>query len=252
MATHFARWALNPPNLTSPRLNDETLNAASLMPEHRRTRYLASRTLVAEMMFMLYGTQRLPQIITSTAGRPRFADAELPDFSIAYAGNMVGVLLATEGRCGLDMELRRSFQAPSPVVPPSQSSSSEITWINNQNDPNEARTQLHTLRRSILKLTDNPQISLSTLQLLPGSGRLRVTNEPHIEAMSDAEDILIWGCTVAPGVERLKLWEFDGQQGWNALPDAEARSRSAQGSMIRLTGIPSEIATPHNTFSRTS
>ncbi|MBU4682156.1 hypothetical protein KC222_09040 [Cedecea davisae] len=252
MATHFARWALNPPNPTSPRLNDETLNSASLMPEHRRTRYLASRTLLAEMMFMLYGTQRLPRIITSTAGRPHFADDELPDFSIAYAGNMVGVLLATEGRCGLDMELRRSFLAPSPAMPYPQTSSSETTWIDNQNDPYEARTQLHTLRQSVLKLTDYPQISASALQLLPGSGRLRVTNEPHIEAISDAEDILIWGCTVAPGVERLKLWEFDGQQGWQALPDAEARSRSAQGSLIRLTGIPSESAAPHNTFSRTS
>lgn len=250
MAMHFARWALIPPYLTSPRLNNDVLNAAGLMPEHRRMRYLASRTLVAEMMFMLYGIQRLPQIITSTAGRPHFINAELPDFSIAYAGNMVGVLLVTEGRCGLGMELRRSFQAPSPVVSPSQSSSSEITWINNQNDPNEARTQLLTLRRSVLKLTDNPQISPSALQLLPSSGRLRVINEPHIEAISDAEDILIWSCTVAPGLKHLKLWEFDALQRWNALPDAETRSRNPQASLIRLTGIPSEIATPHHILSR--
>ena len=85
MATHFARGAFNPEHRISPRLTAECHNEARELPEHRRYRFLASRSLLAELMFMLYGCKTLPSLSRDAQGRPRFSDAGLADFSISYA-----------------------------------------------------------------------------------------------------------------------------------------------------------------------
>lgn len=108
MATHFARGILTEGHLVSARLPSPCHIEARDLPAHRRTRFLASRSLLAELMFMLYGTSTLPEIVTEAKGKPVFRDKNLPGFSISYAGNIVGVVLTTEGTCGLDMELQRA------------------------------------------------------------------------------------------------------------------------------------------------
>jgi len=152
MATHFARGILTQGRLVSSRLSTACHNEARRLPEHRRTRFLASRALLAELLFMLYGTLELPDIIILPEGRPVFADPELPRFSIAYTGNLVGVALTTEGDCGLDMELQRAirgFHNGPHAHDAYPLSSNEQLWVRNQNDPNEAKAQLITLRQSI-------------------------------------------------------------------------------------------------------
>ena len=52
MATHFARGILTEGRLASVRLSSACHNQARTLPEHRRTRFLASRALLAELMFM--------------------------------------------------------------------------------------------------------------------------------------------------------------------------------------------------------
>lgn len=64
MATHFARGILTEGRLASVRLSSACHNQARTLPEHRRTRFLASRALLAELMFMLYGTSELPEMLT--------------------------------------------------------------------------------------------------------------------------------------------------------------------------------------------
>lgn len=108
MATHFARGILTEGHLVSARLPSPCHIEARDLPVHRRTRFLASRSLLAELMFMLYGTSTLPEIVTQAKGKPVFRDTNLPGFSISYAGNIVGVALTTEGTCGLDLELQRA------------------------------------------------------------------------------------------------------------------------------------------------
>jgi Phosphopantetheinyl transferase len=148
------------------------------------------------MMFMLYGTSELPDIVIESSGKPKFADASLPHFSLAYAGNLVGVAITTEGVCGLDMELQRatrSFHAQKPLL-----SNNELLWINNQNDPGEAQTQLVTLRQSAMKLIHRMHDDQGLLQLLPGSGRLRLMPLTRVEVMCDAEpppDLVCSGTT---------------------------------------------------------
>lgn len=80
MATHFARGILTEGQLVSIRLSSSCHIEARNLPAHRRTRFLASRGLLAELMFMLYGISELPEIITQAKGKPAFRDKNLPGF----------------------------------------------------------------------------------------------------------------------------------------------------------------------------
>lgn len=235
MAMHFARGSITSSSLTSSRLNESTHDWASRLPSYRRTRYLASRSLLAELLFMLYGIKQLPDIAFSDSGRPHFSDTTMPDFSIAYAGNIVGVLLVPEGRCGLDMQLHGNFAPHSQEVSPYSYSGNEIIWANNQLDPDEARSQLCTLRQSILKLTET---SSQSLQLLPISGRLKIDSALHIKTVCDVEDVLVWGCAATPGIDELELWGFDDKQGWQRLTDIQTRCQSPGSRVMQLTTTP--------------
>ncbi|WCF12182.1 hypothetical protein N4G58_13855 [Edwardsiella piscicida] len=46
----------------------------------------------------------------STAADALFIDPSLPDFSLAYGGNIVGVMLGCTGKVGLDIEVIRARQ----------------------------------------------------------------------------------------------------------------------------------------------
>lgn len=240
MATHFARGILTEGHLVSVRLPSPCHLEARNLPTHRRTRFLASRSLLAELMFMLYGISTLPEIVMQAKGKPVFRDKNLPSFSISYAGNIVGVALTTEGICGLDMELQRAtrgFHNPH-TAEAYRFSSNENLWINNQSDPNEARAQLITLRQSVLKLTgdvfnDDPR----ELQLLPGAGRLKCAHVAQLEAVCDAEDVLVWSVAATPAIEKLKVWEFDGKQDWKSLPDIQSRANAPTGRLIRFSQL---------------
>ena len=66
MATHFARGILTEGHLISVRLPSQCHQEARNIPPHRQSRFLASRGLLAELMFMLYGIGELPEIVTVT------------------------------------------------------------------------------------------------------------------------------------------------------------------------------------------
>ena len=236
MATHFARGILTEGRLVSARISSACHSEALTLPEHRRTRFLASRALLAELLFMLYGTSELPDIITQPEGRPIFADPDLPRFSIAYAGNIIGVALTTEGDCGLDMELQRTVRSHD--ADRHNFSNNENLWINIQHDPDEARSQLVALRRSVLKLTGEAS---TQLQLLPGSGRLRTAGSQPIEAVCDAESLLVWSIAATPNIGSLKVWEYDAKGGdWRSLADAQQRAREPSARLMRFTSLPTE------------
>ena len=216
MATHFARGILSTGEPLSTRLSAACHQSARLLPTYRQARFCASRSLLAELLFMLYGISELPEIINEANGRPVFSDRQLPRFSIAYTGNIVGVALTTEGDCGLDMELQRTVRSHD--ADRHNFSNNENLWINIQHDPDEARSQLVALRRSVLKLTGEAS---TQLQLLPGSGRLRTAGSQPIEAVCDAESLLVWSIAATPNIGSLKVWEYDAKGGdWRSLADA--------------------------------
>ena len=223
MATHFARGILSTGEPLSTRLSAACHQSARLLPTYRQARFCASRSLLAELLFMLYG-------------RPVFSDRQLPRFSIAYTGNIVGVALTTEGDCGLDMELQRTVRSHD--ADRHNFSNNENLWINIQHDPDEARSQLVALRRSVLKLTGEAS---TQLQLLPGSGRLRTAGSQPIEAVCDAESLLVWSIAATPNIGSLKVWEYDAKGGdWRSLADAQQRAREPSARLMRFTSLPME------------
>ncbi|PKH23546.1 phosphopantetheinyl transferase [Enterobacterales bacterium CwR94] len=240
MASHFARWI--PPQTHTGRLSSELIAHSQTLPERRRGRWLAARALLAELLFHVYGINKLPALTTSAAGRPCFLDNELPDFSIAYAGNMIGVLLAEEnGKAGLDMEIVRAHSRQTLEHHHQHFTSAERAWINAQSDPAEAATQIWTLRQSILKLTDNDaQMRDRALQLHPASGRLRAMNQPNLQAICDAEPLLVWSCAFSPETDKLRLWEYQGDSLWQELRNIPLRQQSMGPRALRLTSVTAE------------
>ena len=241
MASHFARQTLAHSTPYVQRLPQYLIDAAGLMAEKRRLRFLAARALLAELMLRVYGISHLPDLLTTASGRPCFADSDLPDFSIAYADNLVGVLLAEEGgRAGLGLELIRAHSRQTQELYLSGLSSGEKAWINAQTDPNEAATQLWAIRKSLLKLTGPEQGNSDSLRLHPASGRLRSHSFPDIQAISDVEPLLIWSCALSPGSERLHLWEFDEDNNWTRLKEIPVNTANVGQRMLRMTCMPSE------------
>lgn len=241
MASHFARQTFVLNATKTHRLSPDLLAQALQFPERRRERFLAGRALLAEMMLHIYGITTLPALIIDSSGRPRFADAELPDFSLAYAGNQIGVLLADEGcRAGLDMEIIRAHSRQSQQQQTQNLSSGERAWINAQQDPSEAATQISTLRQSVLKLTGEGSSGMDSLRLHPASGRLRSVTLPDIQAICDVEPLMVWSCALSPACERLRLWEFDHSRGWDELRDIRVRQQNMGPRTLRLTSLPPE------------
>lgn len=238
MAVHFARGILNCGHLVPARLSTDCHAQARAQPPHLRARFLAARALLAELIFMLYGTAELPDIVTRAGGKPEFAGSSQPRFSIAYAGNIVGVALSTVSECGLGMALQPATCRfhPGDCANAAPLSRTETLWIENQSDPEEARAQMLALRQSVLKLGGNPD----QLQLLPGAGRLRTADRTPVEAICDAEAVLVWAVATSPAIERLKVWEFDSRTGWCALPDISLRASEPSARLMRFTSLPGE------------
>lgn len=246
MASHFARWALAQSRPKVHRIPQQVIEYASIFNERRRARFLAARTLLAEMMFKIYGIPKLPGMIASSNGRPRFSDPDLPDFSFAYAGNVVGVLLAEEAEhVGLDIEMVRAHSRQTLESHFEYLSSGEKAWINAQNDAIEASTQLWTLRQSILKLTDEGINSEGSLQLHPASGRLRSVNRQDIQALCDVEPLMVWSCALSPGNDRLKLWEYHEDDALEPLREINLHAKNMGPCTLRLTSRPAERQIHH-------
>lgn len=71
MATHFARGILSTGEPLSTRLSAACHQSARLLPTYRQARFCASRSLLAELLFMLYGISELPEIINAAAAAAR-------------------------------------------------------------------------------------------------------------------------------------------------------------------------------------
>ncbi|WP_312240113.1 phosphopantetheinyl transferase [Pantoea sp.] len=243
MASHFVRWMYNPERLPGTlTLPQEVVDSAPQYTDKRRGCFLATRLILAELLRRVYGIAILPTLTTAANGRPCFIDPDMPDFSISYAGNLVGVLLAEENnRAGLDMEIVRAHSRQAQENLLQGLSSGEKAWINEQQDFMEAVTQIWTLRQSVIKLTgDIGCDDEDALRLHPAYGRLRSVHYSDIQAICNTEPTLVWSCALSPATERLRLWEIDGYDQWKALRDMELKKPNMGPRALRLTSLPGE------------
>ncbi|PWK94902.1 phosphopantetheinyl transferase [Pantoea allii] len=239
MAGHFVRWAGNPgQRLVDMTMTQDVIDSVRHVADKRRERFLAARIILKQLMQRVYGLHHLPPIVNCHNGRPAFVDPDLPDFNIAYAGNTVGVLLAEErSQVGLEIDIVRAHSRQTQEQMMQGLSSGEITWINAQQDVPEAVTQIWTLRRSVMKLQGGDETGLTSLQLLPGAGRLRSTLHTDLQILCDAEPTLVWSCALSPQVRHLHLWEITGDGQWSELRDITLDKPDAGTQMIRLTTL---------------
>ncbi|AHG20277.1 hypothetical protein Z042_12030 [Chania multitudinisentens RB-25] len=234
MPCHFIRWDTTSESVNPHRLSQDLVEKTQRFSIKRRKRFLQGRILLAEMMFYLYGMRILPSIITSPTGRPCFTDHHLPDFSLAYAGNTVGVLLSLEGKVGLDIEVMR---ARSRNLQHQYQSLTENTWVAAQPDRLEAETQLWSIRQCVLKLSGLGNDGQGTLHMHPFSGHLRSHTTPNVHVMSDSEEYLSWACAREPELERLICWHYDSERGLQKCAEISSRTPSASAHFLKLTSL---------------
>lgn len=237
MACHFAKWVMSDGEVNDHRLPADVLVFANTLLPKLRTRFIHGRALLAEMMFYLYGTTQLPQVVTLPSGRPSFASVGLPDFSLAYAGSTVGVLLSSEGKVGLDLEI---LHPRSPVHLSGQPALSAVerTWVTMQSDPDESASQLECIRQSVHKLADQSDITANTLTLHPSSGRLRSSIATNVHVMSDIEGSEIWSCAHTPAIQKLICWQYTAAQGFTRRQTFSSQHQTDSLHFMKLTSLP--------------
>ncbi len=237
MACHFAKWVMTDSGLNTHRLPADVLLFANTLLPKLCTRFLHGRALLAELMFYLYGTTQLPQVVTLPSGRPSFAGSGLPDFSLAYAGSTVGVMLSSEGKVGLDLEI---LHARTALHQSSESALSAVekTWVAMQSDPDESASQLECIRQSVLKLSGQSDITANTLTLHPSSGRLRSSITPNVHVMSDIEGSEIWSCAHTPAIQRLICWQYTSPQGFTRTQTFSPQHQIDSLHFMKLTSLP--------------
>lgn len=238
MACHFARWALTDAEPDTHRLPRDIVFSARHLSEKQRRRFLNGRVLLAEMIFYLYGIAELPNIITLPSGRPSFESPDLPDFSLAYAGSTVGVLISSEGKVGLDLEIIHARSALINSQQQLQLSAVEKTWIAMQSDPVESSLQLWCIRQSMLKMAGLNEQNLLTLSLNPASGRLRSTVTPEAQVMSDIEGSLTWACAQSPSIIRLQCWRYEPENGFTRTQTLSVEQQSESPHFMKFISLP--------------
>jgi phosphopantetheinyl transferase len=238
MACHFARWVAAEPEPDTHRLPPNVLLSARSLSEKQRKRFLSGRVLLAEMMFYLYGITELPAIITLPSGRPSFESQNLPDFSLAYAGTTVGVMLSSEGKVGLDLEVIHARSALINSQQQAQLSAVEQTWIALQSDPVESALQLWCIRQSMLKLSGLTEHGERSLSLNPASGRLRSAITPEAQVMSDIDGSLTWACAHSPAIARLLCWRYSPESGFTRTQTLSIQQQPHSPHFMKFTSLP--------------
>lgn len=72
---------------------------------------------------------------------------------------------------------------------------------------------------------------------MPIAGRLKCAHVNHVEAICDAEEVLVWSVAVSPAIEKLNVWEFGSKQGWKSLPDIHSRANDPTSRMMRFAQL---------------
>ncbi|ACY86378.1 4'-phosphopantetheinyl transferase superfamily protein [Edwardsiella piscicida] len=206
MESHFVWWNTEHRPLDVHRLTEDVIATSLHYSPKRRERFLHARVALAELMAILYGHSKLPRTAIDCRGRPFFIDPSLPDFSLAYGGNIVGVMLGCTGKVGLDIEVIRARQGGFVPLQQQYLSNTEKVWIARQEDRLEAITQLWAIRQSVLKISGLGNSGLDTLRIQPGAGKLRSSATPQVETLSAIHNDIAWACSRSPSLQRLHYW----------------------------------------------
>ncbi len=151
------------------RLPDDVLASSGQFTALRRRQFLTGRALLADAMFRQYGQWMLPAVTLSASGKPAFADATLPHFSLSHSAGLVVLALCEKGEIGCDVEAIRP--RPSwPALAQALFSTDENQWLSEHHVPLEAFWTLWSLREAWLKqqgrsVWEMASVAINPLQL---------------------------------------------------------------------------------------
>ncbi len=97
------------------------------------------------------------------------------------------------------------------------------------------KLQVVTLLGSLRKGSFNGMVARTLPKIAPA--RLKCAHVNHVEALCDAEDVLVWSVAVTPTIEKLSVWELDGKHGWKSLPDIHSRANNPTSRMMRFAQL---------------
>lgn len=238
METHLAWGNIVSCSTNQKRLSDEIRLAAFRQPPWHRKRFIHSRIMLAEMMYMLFGCTQLPHITLSGNGRPCFADPSLPDFNVSYTGNMVAITLSGDNKVGVDIEIVRVRQSHKYTELQQQClTPAECIWLNGQNDPPEAATQLWTVRESVLKISSLGGSRSQTLQLQPASGKIRSSVTPRVQCISNVIGGIAWACSSSPAFGNLRYWQMNSSGLLENVDKQTARVLKDSSSCLHFSNL---------------
>lgn len=142
----------------------------------RKKQYLLSRYLLLQLLNDHYDINQLPLIETTDNGRPAFIDLNLPHFNITHSQHYVAVAIASKGKIGCDIEVKRERKNYLKVAH-YIFSEHELDWLTKQPSTLDAFWRLWTLRESALKLYAKGVWQMKNLMIEP--------IQPHITSTFD-------------------------------------------------------------------
>ena len=199
-------------NFSLSRLPAEWLEKSEGMNPARRQQWYAGRALLAEAMSVFNGCDNLPVLQISAQGKPSFADASLPHFSLSHSKNHLQLLLCPAGESGGDVEQIR----PRPRyldVARAAFSDIECQWLVEQACPQTAFWQLWCLREAWLKQQGGSVWQMDRIRLDPAFRSF--TSEPATDTqlwyLADGSEMR--ALALPAGVSELEEYAFNAASG---------------------------------------
>lgn len=169
-------------DLSLGRLPDDVLASSGQFAPLRRRQFLTGRALLADVMFTQHGHRTLPAITLSASGKPAFADATLPHFSLSHSAEQVVLALCEKGEVGCDVETIRP--RPSwPGLAQALFSAAENQWLSEHHTPLEAFWTLWSLREAWLKQQGRSIWEMASIAINP---------EPQRDCAMPATPVQLW------------------------------------------------------------
>lgn len=208
MENHFAWWYLSNRPLDVYRLTEDLIATSLHYSPKRRERFLHGRALLAELMFQLYGYEKLPRLAIALVVGPvllilrcQILASDMPVVSLRSCSAPMEKLAWT---LKLFAHVRVVlFTFNSSILPAAKN------LIDGQADRLEATTQLWAIRESVLKISGLGTSGLQTLRLQPNAGKLRSTATPQVETISAIQGEIAWACSKSPTLGQLNYWLMD-------------------------------------------
>ncbi|MBU9834529.1 MULTISPECIES: 4'-phosphopantetheinyl transferase superfamily protein [Rahnella] len=199
-------------NFSLSRVPAQWLMKSEGMNPARRQQWCAGRALLAEALSVFSGCDNLPAMQISAQGKPYFADASLPHFSLSHSKHHLQLLLCPAGEDGGDVEQIRPRRRYLDVAR-AAFSDIECQWLVEQADPQTAFWQLWCLREAWLKQQGGSVWQMGRIRLEPGHQRFTAESSADCRLWFAADGNVMRALALPAGVSEVEEYKVDAASG---------------------------------------